>query len=419
MYSNKSMKHSLRFFLFLFSGVFALLLSSCSDDAVNVDDINKQTVLVFMPWSGSTTNAGLYTYLKQNLDSIESTIKKHKGANGRVLVFLATSPSKASLYEITYSAGALQHNVIKEYSGNSYDTTEGMAEVFNDVQRNAYALNYALIIGGHGTGWTFKSSWGNSGSLAKNHGHGTPSQTEPQSHDALPSFTNTRFFGSSSDMDYAFDIPDLAAALQQTGMKTQYILFDDCYMANIEVAYELKDVTNYLIASTSEVMAVGMPYASVWDHLNRSAPDYKSVVDGFYTFYSNYPIPCGALSVIDCRKVDKLAAIMKEINSRNTFSNSLRDSLQVLDGFSPTIFYDLGSYVDHLCQNDNLKSDFHSALDAVVRYKTCTSTLYSNLYGLSSYIPVKTFSGITISDPSLNTVARSGMQNTGWWKATH
>lgn len=411
--------HCLYLFLTLLLGTFTLLQSSCSDDAVDVSDINTQTVLVFMPWSGSASNAGLYPYLQQNLDSIESAIKKRKGVTGRVLVFLATSASQASLYEITYSSGAVQHRTIKEYSGNSYDTTQGMTEVFRDVQSYAYALNYALIIGGHGTGWTYKSDWSSSSALSKKLSPSGTSSTASKKDGSMPVFSTTRFFGSSSDMDYAFDIPDLAAALQQAGMRTQYILFDDCYMANIEVAYELKDVTNYLIASTSEVMAVGMPYASVWSYLNKSTPDYKSVVDGFYSFYSNYTVPCGALSAIDCRKVDKLATIMKEINSHYTLQDTLRDSLQVLDGFSPSIFYDLGSYVDHLCQNDNLKSDFHSALDAVVKYKANTDTLYSNLYGVAAYIPVKTFSGITISDPSLNTIAVRGMQNTSWWKATH
>jgi hypothetical protein len=32
---------------------------------------------------------------------------------------------------------------------------------------------------------------------------------------------------------------------------------------------------------------------------------------------------------------------------------------------------------------------------------------------------VKTFSGITISDPSINSVAKDGKEKTSWWKATH
>lgn len=43
----------------------------------------------------------------------------------------------------------------------------------------------------------------------------------------------------------------------------EYILFDDCYMSSVEVAYELKEATRFLIASTSEMMAYGMPYATV------------------------------------------------------------------------------------------------------------------------------------------------------------
>lgn len=416
------MKHRLFLFLVMCVGTLSFLFSSCSDDSVDVRDINTQTVLVFMPWSGSATSEGsLYSYLKQNLDSIESAIKRDKGINGRVLVFFATSPSEASLYEIKYSAGTIQHNTIKTYTGNNYDTTDGMAEVFSDVQQNAYALNYALIVGGHGTGWTYKSDWSRSASSAKRF---SPSTTGTGSYhvpdEVLPTFTTTRFFGSASDMNYAFDIPDLAAALRQSGMKAQYILFDDCYMANIEVAYELRDVTNYLIASTSEVMAMGMPYYSLWNYLDNSTPRYESIVNGFHSFYSNYTVPCGALSAIDCRKVDQLVTVMKKINKNYTFDESQRDSVQVLDGYNTPIFYDMGSYVDHLCKNANLKSAFHSALDEVVKYKATTPTLFTALYyGNEHRFEVKSFSGITISDPSLNSVAIRGREKTAWWRRTH
>lgn len=401
--------------------MLSLVLTSCSDDSVDVNTINKQTILIFMPWSGSQSSVGLYNELKANLDSIESAIVDEKGMNGRVLVFLSSSSQSSSLYEITYENGKIEHHTIKEYTGNEYDTTQGMLQILNDVQANAYALYYAMIIGGHGSGWTYKSDWSRSASSAKRF---SPSTTGTGSYhvpdEVLPTFTTTRFFGSASDMNYAFDIPDLAAALRQSGMKAQYILFDDCYMANIEVAYELRDVTNYLIASTSEVMAMGMPYYSLWNYLDNSTPRYESIVNGFHSFYSNYTVPCGALSAIDCRKVDQLATVMKEINKNYTFDESQRDSVQVLDGYNTPIFYDMGSYVDHLCKNANLKSAFHSALDEVVKYKATTPTLFTALYrGNEHQFEVKSFSGITISDPSLNSVAIRGREKTAWWKQTH
>lgn len=415
------MKHRIFLFLFACVSMLSLVLTSCSDDSVDVNTINKQTILIFMPWSGSQSSVGLYNELKANLDSIESAIVDEKGMNGRVLVFLSSSSQSSSLYEITYENGKIEHHTIKEYTGNEYDTTQGMLQILNDVKANAYALYYAMIIGGHGSGWTYKSDWSRSASSAKRF---SPSTTGTGSYhvpdEVLPTFTTTRFFGSASDMNYAFDIPDLAAALRQSGMKAQYILFDDCYMANIEVAYELRDVTNYLIASTSEVIAMGMPYYSLWNYLDNSTPRYESIVNGFHSFYSNYTVPCGALSAIDCRKVDQLATVMKEINKNYTFDESQRDSVQVLDGYNTPIFYDMGSYVDHLCKNANLKSAFHSALDEVVKYKATTPTLFTALYrGNEHQFEVKSFSGITISDPSLNSVAISGREKTAWWKQTH
>lgn len=67
----------------------------------------------------------------------------------------------------------------------------------------------------------------------------------------------------------------------------EYILFDDCYMASVEVAYDLKEVTDYLIASPCEIMAYGMPYAEIGPHLLGKV-DYESICDAFYEFYKNY-----------------------------------------------------------------------------------------------------------------------------------
>lgn len=85
--------------------VCALLMgtASCSDDAVDIDEYTKQTLFVYMPWSGSETSSGLYSYFQVNLDSIERAIKRDKGLDGtRVLVFISNSANQSSLYEITY-----------------------------------------------------------------------------------------------------------------------------------------------------------------------------------------------------------------------------------------------------------------------------------------------------------------------------
>ena len=56
----------------------------------------------------------------------------------------------------------------------------------------------------------------------------------------------TRYFGGLN-AQYQTDITTLAKGISNAGLKMEYILFDDCYMSSIEVAYALKDVTDYLI----------------------------------------------------------------------------------------------------------------------------------------------------------------------------
>ena len=116
--------------------IFAtLVFTACSNDVPErAEDINKQTILVFMPWSGSASNTGLYNIFLQNLDSIESAIKKDKGLKGRVMVLISKSTSVSDLYEIKYANGVITHVPVKSYSGNSYTTAAGITEIINDVK---------------------------------------------------------------------------------------------------------------------------------------------------------------------------------------------------------------------------------------------------------------------------------------------
>ncbi len=399
--------------------VVALSFSSCTEEAEDVTSINQQTTIVFMPWSGTASNSGLYSYFLQNLDSIEGAIKKTGSMSNRVVVFLSTSSSESTLYEITLVNKEIQHTTLKTYSGNLYTTADGIAQILNDVKSDAFALNYGMIIGCHGMGWTYKEDWTNYPYNAKPRFQQTAS-AKSTTGSKVPYYP-TRFYGSVSDLDnYATNIETLEQGIANAGMKMQYVLFDDCYMANIETAYQLKDVTNFLIGSTSEIMAVGMPYQTIWSSLATATPAYESVTSAFNTFYSNYDPPCGTLSVIDCRKLDKLAEMMRRINDTYTFDSSQLDSLQVLDGFSQGIFYDMKDYVVHLCKNNDMLNDFSADLQQVVKSAVHTDSVYSTLYPFSGqYIKIKQFSGITISDPSINSVALKGKEKTAWWKATH
>ena len=414
------MKRYLHFLVLLV--VVACGFSSCNDEeAVDINEINKQTILVFMPWTGDNLSKVI---LKENLDSIEGAIIKARKLDGRLLVFLSTSETASDLYEVTYENGKIKHNPIKTYKGKDYTTAAGITQILNEVKTKAYALNYAMMVGCHGCGWTYKGDWTNYPYQAKMNfmqpGNANWSQAKRSPFANFSSSTPTpptRFFGNLNDMTNAIDVEDLAAGIQEAGIKMQFILFDDCYMANVETAYELRRATNFLIASTSEVMLIGVPYQTVWQALATPTPAYKKTIDAFNAYYKSYTSPYGALSAIDCRKVERLAEVMLQINKQNVLDVNMRDSLQVLDGFETPIFYDMGQYVDKLCTQPILLSDFHARLSEVVTATATTDTLYSALF--RPYTKVKSYSGLTISDPSRNSVVLKGKERTAWWKATH
>ena len=416
------------FTLFICMFSFAMTFTSCSDEAFDVDSVNKQTIFVFFPWTGGTSNPGLYDDLEHNLDSISEGIIAKKGLNdSRVLVFFSEKYNQSTLYDLQYDAKNKKVNrvPIKKYEGNSYCSAEGFADLLNDVKQNAEALNYALIIGAHGCGWTYAEDWNNYPFYARpSFGSSLPKDYSFSgiNFGSNPNEPHTRFLGSTLLKENAIDVATLAEGIRESGLKMQYILFDACYMGNVETAYELKDVTNYLISSSSEVMGMGIPYRSIWSMLNSATPNYSGIVNGIVNFYKSSDVPYCNMAAIDCREMDNLASVMKEINSKYTLDSSIpQETIQPLDGFTPNLFYDMSVYVDSLKPSGYLKDQFAAQMQKTIKEAAHTDealTMLKDPYRGTTF-QVKSYCGLSISDPSQHSVALKGREKTGWWKATH
>lgn len=411
---------------FIFAIVSIIGLGSCTEEAVDVDKVNKQTILVFLPWTGGNSSIGLTKALSNNIDSICAGITDKKGLNNtRVLVFFSNNANNSTLFDLTYNdvTKEVSKTPIKTYEGSAYNSANGFADLLNEVRQNAEALNYALIIGGHGCGWSCADDWINYPNQAKSF---NTQQTFDTSFSGIqfgadPNNPTTRFFGSVDRKENSIDLSTLAEGIKQSGIKMQYILFDVCYMGNVETAYELKDVTNYFIATSSEIMANGIPYRSMWSYLNGTTPNYSSLVNGIVNFYKNSNAPYCNMAAIDCRQLDALANVMKEINQKYTLDTTIPlDSIQPLDGFSPHLSYDMAVYVDSLKPSGYLKEQFSNQLKKTVKAAAHTEYAYTALYLYpEATIKVKNYCGLSISDPSQHPVAIRGKEKTGWWKATH
>lgn len=389
------------FFLILFA---IIVLASCggNDDPVNpvkpfVPTKTKNTLFVFMPYTANNNGGNsLYYSLKGNIEDMERAIEQEKGlGNSQLIVFISENIKTSHLIYISYNKnkGKCQRDTLKTYTDYDYTIPDGITSLLTTIKQMAPADNYSMIIGCHGEGWMPK-----------------------------PKSTQTRYFGGTA---IPIDISDFNEGIKNAGMKMNFILFDDCYMSGMEVAYQLRESSNYLIASTSEMMGYGIPYHLILKYMLADTPNYKAICEDFTKFYSTYKsgiqsMPYGTIAVTDLNYAEAMAIYMKKLNSTHTFDINKIDDLQDLDvqHFTPTVYFDFGSYLRVLCGDDAAAyAEATNILKDLVPYKGTTGKIFS--WAGQSDLELKEFSGLTISDPSINASAIDTKKQTAWWNATH
>lgn len=399
MQTTTLLQKNLRFFLFII-GVF--LLTSCHKDEPNNPEpkVAQKTILMYLPCA-----EGLYKNFTDNIDCVEKAIINNRGlGNNHFLIFINEYDSRKDTYteahfiELKYKDTKIERDTIASYTLSNFNNLEGLTKIFADVKTVAPARDYGLIVGCHGEGWIPAS-----GSQKK----------------------STRFWGGIAAA-YQANVSTLSDAILANDMHLQFTMFDACYMSCIENVYDLRNATDYVIASTSEVMDYGMPYDIVLQHLLTAQPSYENVINSYHHFYTNYSNPYGTLAVTDCQYLDDMAALMKQINTSNAISVENLDKVQDLDGVhhTPTVYYDFGDYVDKMllgsADESKYKAQFHELLDKLVPYKSATNQILCTLsYWNYNYVDVEKFSGLTISDPSTNIDVVEKKTATNWWQATH
>ena len=394
--------HSTKWITALLALMATSWLSACHDEIP--DDLartrttsqQERTIIMYLPYSGSGYN-NLYSFFEQNIRDVEQSIKQAGGlgTNNLYVVIADNSPNRVYLYRIRMEGTECVHDTIKRYDHPRLMDAQWITRVINDVKSISETPKYTMLVGCHGEGWLPPK---NNVTRAK-----------------------TRWFGGPG---YAISIADFAQGIEQTGIKLEYLLFDDCYLSCAEVAYDLRNATNMLIASTSEVMADGMPYAEVFQYLASPQPNFGQLVNDYIAHYQRQSYPYATIGVINTQYIQSMAQLMKQVNATYTWNTANNHQLQDLDGdhFVPTVYFDFGSYAHTLFgSNLALYSQYQTLMAQLVPYKGNTAYIY-NASGTTTR--VNEFSGITISDPSANTgqygynVALLKMQ-TAWWAASH
>jgi len=328
------------FFLFSFN--------SChKHEVLKKDDPISRTILVYMA-ADNDISEDAYADLEEMKQGFAA-----KGTN--LIVFIDPADDAPQILEIT-PEGSKTVKVYPEF--NSADAVK-MGQVLSEMISMYPAREYGLILWSHGTSW-------------------------------LPAGSRLRSFGHDSGKQ--MNIPDLANNLP---VHFDFILFDACLMGSVEVAYELKDKTDYIIASPTETIAEGFPYDRIIPRLIQPKIDFNAVAQSYFDYYN---VQQGAyrsatISVVETRYLPELAYSLKELFENNAVNLQTfdRTSVQRLDVFDEQYVFDLSDFVDKLFPDAN-KTDFMVQLNRVVRYKNHTPQFLLEYHintccGLSCYIP--------------------------------
>ncbi|WP_321423906.1 clostripain-related cysteine peptidase [uncultured Bacteroides sp.] len=379
--------------LFLLLSI-ALLLSSCHNHDEPDPVVATRTVLAYMGGDG------LASFINDNVNDMIRGYSTVTTGNNLLIYMDGGSSSVDTLYKLVKNrSGIIEKKVIKTYQNQISTDKAVMEKVFSDAFTACPAESYGAIFSSHGTAW-------------------------------LPASKTVQSKSFGSDSGYQINIPEMALVLNDIASKFKrfdFLLFDACFMGSTEVAYEFKDVSDYLIASSGEILGAGFPYKDVTPYLFNTGEDNLKMIAQL--FYNSYNTQSGAyrsaiVSVVNLNYMESLASQMKRIIGEhlvkvNSFSPA---GFQYFDGNGIAgdvngqhIFYDLKQFVDSLSTDDAL---FKRTLESAVIYKANTPNLSSE-WKYEDIIPIDEFCGLSIYIPQQGRTAYNNFFKTlSWFNAS-
>ena len=396
-----------------------LAFAACSKEepGYNPPALADRTVLLYMP--GRDLDAEPGRYFSKNIKSVSEAVTGHALNNGRMLVcWQPENQTSAVMLEIYYDRNKRRSETktLRTYDDFNAGSVADVQQLFADAAELAPAQRYGLIIGCHGKAWIPASGGALPHSLRS-------AKPDDDVWTTAPGAKTTRSFG---DTGYELDIPELAAALEAQRFRFDYLIFDDCFMANIETLYDLRHAVDYIVASPCEIMGAGFPYNRVVPHLFDGSEPLNGLEKACWEFWNFYEKDwntverneqSGCISLAVTAQLDALATEMRRIKDKKQAFDI--NALQYYKGNATKLFYDLEHYVTLCCNDQGVVDDFKAQMELAfpVSSRLHTDFFYS-AYDDGKH-PVHYYSGVSVSEPEPSARYAAENRQTNWYQDTH
>lgn len=335
--------------------ILAFINCSGSDDStipVEVDNV----LLVYL---GGDNNLSDESFTK--LDAIS---RGYNGAKSyRVLIYQDSRNEPACLYE---ADGNGSYKAIETYGIENSADPAVFSRVLAKAKKMYPNASFNLLVFSHASGWLPAGSLENSS-------------------------LRSVIIDGKNQMEFR----DFAAAIPD-GM-FDLIAFDACYMAGIEVAYELRKKTQYILASSAEIVSPGFTPVYEQYTMDLITGNYKQFAIQAFAYFDNRIgyMRSGTLSIIKTQGLEELFSFVKD-ECDFTRQIDLVD-IQYFDRGRGYLFCDFLQYYSLLLSTDQQKEQLQNLVDNCVVWKAATPSFLPGFNGfditvhsgLTSYIPQK------------------------------
>ena len=386
----------------LLSFFLPMVLTACrgGNDPIPEPPVeDRRTVLVYMAADNS-----LSRFASEDLKEMKEGWAQMNTLGMHLLVYVDTGTSPR-LTELEKKGSDVIEKVVKEYEDrNSVGITETQ-EVFDDVFKSTRYLagSYGLVYWSHGEGWI---------------------------PNPLPS---TRWIGEdTSNGTHHMNIDGLVSVLE-TAPHFDFIMFDACFMQSVEVAYELRQYTDYYIGSPAENPGPGAPYDRIVPYMFQKGAAAKIASEYFAVYNDKYDqgykisntnwTGGTAISVLKSSELENLASVTRTalpgatVNGR-MLRNQIFNCDRRSDFYSSSYvgYFDFVEMMETLVEDTSVLNDWKQAFDAALGYWATTPMIYSAADGMFS---MERSHGVThyIPSPEENPRAATAYRSMAWYSA--
>ena len=348
--------------------IIPLLLSACwKEEADHIPVLPNRTILFYMAGDNS-----LGDETQEKIDALAAAW--NVGGNSHLLVYQDRGEEyMPRLLEVKTGAdGKGTVEVLEEYKDENSASFKVFTRVLNDMVRYCPGSDYGLVVFSHSSGW-------------------------------LPTGTFAQPRSVVTDRDTEFDLINFARAIPNGQFR--FIVFESCLMAGAEVAYELKDKTGYILASSAEILSPGFTplYGGMLEKFYKATPDLAGFAREYYEYCNRLSgdSRSATVSVISTAGLAPLKSLLARAESNVEHWEWVeRDGIQHFDRRAKDyLFYDLEGYVKAIGTPDEI-NELAGILESSVLYQAATEAFMpGDKYGyairqhcgMTIYIPVAKF----------------------------